>query len=285
MILSPVTFEHVFKLHDLQKTDAIRLSQLRSNPKKMVQYNKELSLLITKLEQGIVENTEYSPLFSWNIDNEKVESTCWFHDVIVTNVLLKPKVQGNLKEMYKLLGQCCEQHKKCYSVLTNKWVCKKPMFKWFQSSWHKSKYMYYKSLMELCKFGTAIEKKDAKLMFLVAQQMEQYGIQSAQDWYDEDHIDLMNQATWCKVCSYALMLWKNEKYGQALFMMNQWLHQKPYTTNQFKLNSWFQTLQTTCTEWQLENNTIYYDPLEFTEIPDIWQSGSVPTQTNPPPSQ
>ena len=284
-IKSTVEFEKIFDfVEDPIAITRNRISIQQSldseeNNKEMLigqleKYSKEIDILFSELIKKRHVRLKSTPLFSWQIGQEQIVSSCWKLEQIVPKVILAHlflESGHTALPNYKLAStnyakavNTHEQIKK--NLSTWKWRNSDMNHATLQLDWHDSCIAHLQCLQHMAMLSVGIEKNlPSKTLFTVAERAVKSSVCAIANWTSEHETEKTLPACQAMQMYYdSKLLWDDGKYGHSIYRLQE-LHSSNFTEkNRFEaINTELEKVGLLLSENQRINDGAYFDTVEM----------------------
>ena len=239
-------------------------------------YNKGIDILFSELVQKRHVPLKSTPMFSWQINNEQITSSCWQVERIVPKVLqasLFLESGHDLLPDYKLASakyaKAMQMHEQIIkNLLTWKWKNSDLHHPIFQCAWHNSCIAHLQCLQHMAMLSVGIDKNlPAKTLFTVAERAVKSSVCSIVNWTSEYEPENTLPACQSMQMYYSSkLLWDNSKYGNSIFRLQQLNNSKFTEKTRFEaINAELEKVGLLLSENQRINDGAYFDTVEMGE--------------------
>jgi len=216
------------------------------------------------------------PVFSWQINNEQIISSCWQVERIVPKVLLARLFMEsghNLLPDYKLASanyaKAIQMHEQINQNLeTWKWKNSDMNHIIFQCAWHNSCIAHLQSLQHMAMLSVGIDKNlPAKTLFTVAERAVNSSVLSIVNWTSEHEPENTLPAGQAMQMYFSSkLLWDDGKYGHSIFRLQKLHDSKLKEKTRFgAINAELEKVGLLLSENKRINDGAYFDTVEMGE--------------------
>ena len=282
-IRRPVEFEKCLD-HSFSKT--VSLTRQRMTVQQLLDQREDNALLIQHLEpycrnvstliQQIKPHTTLvqQPCFSWSIDHEKIQTTCWLFEAIVPRVALAQIfVQNGYREAakheFKSANRIFKKAETLYiecRKLSEQWTWKMPKMshKIVRAEWHYAQQYITQNLQHLCFIGVGLQNATSSVvMKTLASRAMGSAAKSFANWQTPEAVQQLQLADGLRHIFRSNVQWDEAKYGNSIHTLQTFCQFIPETFP--LLQEEFEKVPFLLQERIATNNGAYFDPVEAAE--------------------
>ena len=270
-----ITIQQLLDQQNNESTDDDHKKLIRH----LTTYSDGIASIIVKLPETTIQ---CQPCFSWTIDHERVQSSCWILEALMPKIV---SFQLQLKMGHKHVQ--LQQYKaanKCYKTATitttetetlvNRWKWKLAGMnqRILSSKWHLAQKYYSECLQLLCTVSVGIQTEtNDTAMYTLSQRILRAASLSFIHWKTNEVGSIITMADGLRYMYSANILWNREEYGQSIHRLDNWVCNRSIPTGNWDiLEKEFEKVPFLLQERIHTNNGAYFEPIRAAiTLPDI----------------
>lgn len=256
------------------------LQQLLDSRTSDIQLQKRLKEYIPQIDNAYrfvasQSNTplKTQPLFSWSIDHQVVQSSCWRIELILprvalASVLCRQGIDALVAQKHVEAGSLFDQTGQLYEdthAILSEWRWKVTSLNTpiLQSDWHVGQRHHMLALKNMCMLSVGIDRASgAATCFTVAQRAVKHAAAAVAAWPHNDAQLTLPLAETMRYVYSSTLHWNAHQYGTSIHTLKHWVRPDMDTGPFSRLAEELETVPLLLQERQHTNDGAYFDKIE-----------------------
>ena len=227
-----------------------------------------------KILQAVTNTTTLlkQPLFSWSIDGENIQTSCWLFEGIIPHIALynlyvKQATEKANADDFKSANKLFQKAEtKCIQSLNlaARWKWKIPSMnhKIVMGRWHIAQKYMTQTYQHLCYIGVALENdSNSKTLLTLSERAFKSASKAYVNWKENDSEHLIKIADGLRHLFNSHVNWENNNYGASIYTLQTYFSE-PMPNTFKRLNEEFEKIPFLLQERISTNDGAYFDPIK-----------------------